>query len=153
MKIFFFEITTFPVVCPIAVCFCNLLSNFLFLDLSLYLRNLHQIIINNIRTRFIEISTLALITRILLRGATNVAKDKMLFFFCSCMLSCASWVMSLSLAKLLRFIAKHSSSKKRYIFLSNLKKILKLSLSVEQNFFIQKLDGEMLKTLTKANFC
>ena len=36
--------------------------------------------------------------------------------------------------------------KKRHIFLANLKRILKHSLSVRDIFLVQKFDGEMLKT-------
>ena len=51
--------------------------------------------------------------------------------------------MEFSLIKLLWAI---SSSKKRHIFLANLKKILKHSLSMREIFFVQKFAGEILKT-------
>ena len=53
---------------------------------------------------------------------------------------------SFFLAKLLRAIVESSSSKKRHIFLANLKSILKHSLSEREFCLVQKFNGEMLKT-------
>ena len=42
--------------------------------------------------------------------------------------------------------------KKRQIFLANLKRILKCSLSVWKIFLVQKFNGEMLKTSNQSEF-
>ena len=42
--------------------------------------------------------------------------------------------------------------KKRHIFLPNLKRILKHSLSVRETFLVQKFNGEMLKTSNQREF-
>ena len=42
--------------------------------------------------------------------------------------------------------------KKRHIFLANLKRILKHSLSVREIFLVQKFNGEMLKTSNLSEF-
>ena len=68
------------------------------------------------------------------------------------MLSLAKSVTSFFLANLLSAIAESSSSKKGHIFLANLKRILKHSLSVREIFLVQKFNGEMLKISNQSEF-
>ena len=81
----------------------------------------------------------------------KLAKGRRLFLHVH--VNSASSIRSLSLAKLLEAIAKHSSSKKPHIFHAYLKKILMHFLSVLEIFFVRNFRGEMLKTWIKTNFC
>ena len=71
-----------------------------------------------------------------------------------CIRNSESSVTSFSLAKLLGSIARYSITrvKKRHIFLANIAKILKHSLSVQESFFGSKFNGKMLKSSNQSEF-
>ena len=97
-----------------------------------------------------EIFSLALITRIFKsRYRTKYSPTQEVIF------ARAFEALRPSLSELHGSIARYSITgvKKRHIFLANLTKILKHSLSVQEIFFGQKFHGKMLKIMIKASFC
>ena len=74
-------------------------------------------------------------------------------YFCSCICSSESWITPFSLAKFLGSIARYNWSEKTSHFSRQLNEAFEALFKRTRNLFVQKFNGKMLKTPTKANFC